>query len=160
MATDTVSWSMVVSLASAATALVAVFVGPIVSYRVAARQINAEVISKSRQKWLEELRTLVAELLEKTTMVMWRESYATMSQVELFNERSKIIYLQSKVSLYLEPQNPFHAAMLREINRYVEIFSDYRTPGIPEQLEILKKAIIVSSAKVLNEAWEKSQRGA
>jgi hypothetical protein len=52
-----------ISLVSACTALVASIVGPMVTLSVAKRQINASVLSANRQRWIESLRDLVAELI-------------------------------------------------------------------------------------------------
>lgn len=53
---------LVISAISAATALVASILGSIVTIRVAKRQFNANVLSANRQKWIEMLRDIVAEL--------------------------------------------------------------------------------------------------
>jgi len=54
---------LLISLVSACTALVASIVGPLVTLTVAKRQINANVLSANRQKWIENLREALAELI-------------------------------------------------------------------------------------------------
>jgi hypothetical protein len=54
---------LVLSFISACTALAASIIGPIVTLRVARRQFNATVLSTNRQKWIETLRDMVAELM-------------------------------------------------------------------------------------------------
>jgi hypothetical protein len=55
--------SLLISLVSACTALVASVVGPVVTLAVAKRQFNANVLSANRQKWIETLRDMLAELI-------------------------------------------------------------------------------------------------
>jgi hypothetical protein len=54
---------LVISAISAATALVASILGPIVTLKVSRRQFSANVLSANRQKWIETLRDRVAELI-------------------------------------------------------------------------------------------------
>jgi hypothetical protein len=54
---------LLISLVAAATALVASIAGPVVTLTVAKRQFNATVLSANRQKWIEELRDCLAELI-------------------------------------------------------------------------------------------------
>ena len=71
---------LVISLVSAATALVASIAGPIVTLTVAKRQFNANVLSANRQKWIETLRDGLAELISllATALVVkqnWKGSW-------------------------------------------------------------------------------------
>ena len=54
--------SNTLALVSACTALVASVAGPSVQLLIARRQINANLISANRQKWIEALRDLISEL--------------------------------------------------------------------------------------------------
>ena len=55
--------SALLSLISACTALVASIAGPFVTLIVAKRNFNATVLSANRQKWIESLRDMLAELI-------------------------------------------------------------------------------------------------
>ena len=54
---------LLISVISACTALVASILGPLVTLSVAKRQFNASVLSANRQKWIETLRDMLAELI-------------------------------------------------------------------------------------------------
>ena len=54
-----------VSLVSACTALVASIAGPLATLRVSRRQFDATVLSTSRQKWIDALRDLLADLMSQ-----------------------------------------------------------------------------------------------
>ena len=53
---DPSTWKDLVLVISAATALVAVIVAPLVSWNIAKRQITASNVSSRRQVWIDELR--------------------------------------------------------------------------------------------------------
>ena len=59
-----------ITLVSATTALVASLVGPLVTLTVARRQISASVLSANRQKWIETLREMLAELISLLVAVV------------------------------------------------------------------------------------------
>jgi len=61
---------LLISLVSACTALVASIVGPIVTLTVARRQFSANVLSANRQKWIETLRDMLAELISLMVAVL------------------------------------------------------------------------------------------
>jgi hypothetical protein len=54
---------LLISLISACTALVASIAAPWVTLTIARRQFSASVLSANRQKWIETLRDLLAELI-------------------------------------------------------------------------------------------------
>src|SRR3954447_25058469 len=56
---------LVVTLVSASTALVASIAGPLASLRVSRRQFDATVLSTGRQKWIDALRDLLADLMSQ-----------------------------------------------------------------------------------------------
>ena len=53
--------SEVTATLTAATALVAVIVGPVISVYVARRQIRASAVLKNRQSWINALRDAIVE---------------------------------------------------------------------------------------------------
>ena len=55
--------ALLISVISACTELVASIAGPLVTLTVSLRQFNASVLSANRQKWIETLRDLLAEVI-------------------------------------------------------------------------------------------------
>ena len=51
----------IVPFISSVTALVAVFVGPMIQFRIAKIQHTANVVSGNRVRWIEEFRSEIAE---------------------------------------------------------------------------------------------------
>lgn len=103
---------------SLVVAALAVFVGPIVSYVIAKRQIasaaaisNKQIVAPLREQWISTLRNLVAELA----------SSALHYHVTGFEDRSEQEYqrltlLQHQISLMLNPLEEDH----RELEERVE----------------------------------------
>ena len=58
-----------ISIIAAFTALVAVIVGPIVSFKIAKRQISASTVTISRQHWINDLRDAIADFNAKASMI-------------------------------------------------------------------------------------------
>lgn len=56
---------LVISMVSAATALVASIVGPLVTLSVGKRQFAATVLSGKRQRWIDLLRESLADLVSQ-----------------------------------------------------------------------------------------------
>src|SRR5476651_2068910 len=55
----------IVSLVSACTALVASVAAPLATLRVSRRQFNTTILSASRQRWIDALRDLLADLMSQ-----------------------------------------------------------------------------------------------
>jgi hypothetical protein len=105
--------SMLLSLVSACTALVASILGPFVTVAVAKRQIAASVISTNRHKWIGELRDMVAELISLISAVVivrsrwkgpWNRGLAAIEEdSRLIEKFERIMLVQWKIRLLLNP---------------------------------------------------------
>ena len=115
----------IVSLVSASTALVASIIGPVVTLTVARRQYNATVISASRQKWIETLRDMLAELIAliRAALVVkskWKDKWdrgrgplnADPAMLEKFEH---IVLSQSKIELLTNPTDADHHLLYEAI---------------------------------------------
>jgi hypothetical protein len=100
------------ALTSAITALVAVIVSPIVSIYVAKRQIRAAVVSANRQKWVDQLRNRIAELIAALRFLnLRRDGSVTLTQDEWIERFQHVLQLSSMVVVLLNPQEEDHKAL-------------------------------------------------
>ena len=109
---------LVISVISAGTALVASIVGPIVTLSVARRQFKATVLSANRQKWIETLRDMLAELISLLVSALivrsawkskWDEGRGPFREdAALVDNLERIVLAQSKVRLLLNPTESDH----------------------------------------------------
>src|SRR4029450_6123223 len=105
--------SLMISLVSACTALVASIGGPLVTLAVARRQFNATVLSANRQKWIETLRDMLAELISLLIAAVvvkakWKDKWdhgrgPFIADQKLLDKLQRIVLAQSKIRLLLNP---------------------------------------------------------
>ena len=116
---------LTISVISACTALVASIAGPFVTLSVARRQFNATVLSANRQKWIDSLRDLLAELLSLMVSALvvrsqWKENWnkgrgAIESDPALLRKLERMVLLDCKIRLLTNPAEPDHQRLCRAI---------------------------------------------
>jgi len=114
-----------VSFVSACTALVASVVGPVVTIAVSKRQINADVISANRQKWIETLRDTMAEIISlmvalRVVKQEWKGPWnrgrdAIAADRSLITKLERIILVSWKIRLLINPAEADQAELVRRI---------------------------------------------
>jgi hypothetical protein len=158
---------LLISLVSACTALVASVAGPLVTLTVARRQFNANVLSANRQKWIEALRDLLAELVSLlvAALVMrskWKEKWdhgrgPTAADPEMLAKLERIVLVQWKIRLLINPTEPDHQELHRTIDLafkriQLEDSPDSETEGDIENITRLAQAI-------LKREWQRVKQG-
>lgn len=116
---------VLISLVSAATALVASIVGPFVTVSVAKKQINANVVSVNRQKWIDSLRDLIAELISLMVAVVvvkanrqgtWDRGFSAVREnPKLLQKLERIVLVQWKIRLLINPNEADHMELYQTI---------------------------------------------
>jgi hypothetical protein len=122
--------ALLISMISACTALVASIVAPFVTLAVARRQFSANVLSANRQKWIESLRDLIAELISlfATALVVkleWKENWdrglgPLRANPKLIQKLERIVLVQWKIRLLINPTEHDHEQL------YLAIVSAFR----------------------------------
>lgn len=94
-----------VSILSLIVAVAAVIVGPMISLRIANRQIrsslriaNKQIVAPMRQSWIASLRDLIAELTS-TAMLYYLAGFEERTE----DEYRRLIRLEYQVQLMLNP---------------------------------------------------------
>jgi hypothetical protein len=100
---------VLLSLVSAATALVASFAGPFVTFRIGRAQIKATVLSTNRQRWIDGFRELVAALCSQVAVVvqvrekMIKEGKSTPDEPEILLHFERLVFTFTKIRLMINP---------------------------------------------------------
>lgn len=126
---------LLIGLVSACTALVASILGPIVTLVVAKRQFNATVLSANRQRWIETLRDMLAELIALlvAALVVKARGKETGDQgfgaieadPSLIEKLERIVRVQWKIRLLINPLEADHQQLHRAIETaFVRLKSD------------------------------------
>lgn len=158
---------LVISLVSAATALVASIVGPIVTLAVARRQFNATVVSANRQKWIESLRDMLAELISLlvTALVIkseWQDKWdrgraAFKADPRLMDKLERIVFTQSKITLLINPTESDHTKLIRCIDAALKRLQSEEATD--EQTGADIAAITELAQSILRREWQRVKLG-
>lgn len=149
---------LVLSLVSACTALVASILGPAVTLAVAKRQFSASVLSANRQKWIESLRDLLAELISLFTLAAvlratWKAGWAkgmgpVAADAAIRDKLERLVLVTAKIRLMINPNEPDHQELYRAIETALERFksddelSEAETHADVELITRLAQAIL------------------
>jgi hypothetical protein len=158
--------ALTISMISAATALVASIVGPVVTLLVAKRQFDAQVLSTNRQKWIDTFRNQLSELMAMvmTATVLketwpagtaWREVLAREPSLRSLVERISIASIQ--ISLMAKDDEPLHQEFIVALKRTDELLLD----SAPHHAEMHRQFDVVTALarRIIRSEWGRVKRG-
>jgi hypothetical protein len=165
--------TQLITLVSACTALVASIAGPAVTLTVARRQISANVVSVNRQRWIETLRDLVAELIALIAtgmMVRLERARDSKSVGALFTSDplmiqkvERIVMVRNKIRLLTNPNEDDHRQLLDAIDvafRYLSSdLTSAASDDVAGMLEPRIDAITRCAQAILKREWTRVKRG-
>ena len=135
-------------LLSIVIAALAIFFGPLIQLFIAKSQIRATVLSANRQRWIDELRQLLAEfvtLAGELNAIRQMKMYDGQSTID---KTSKMQLCKTKITLMLNPNEEDHQKLLellRDAARGIHASEDEDKTNIP--------AIIALSQSILKREW-------
>lgn len=158
----------IIPLVSALTALVAVFVGPMVTSRVA----HKTVISPMRQAWINNLRDAIAEFLATAEKAAFQYYKSNETDLDKKKARQKIYerlaHIEAKIKLMINPDESDHTELLNKIAALKDWSGDNelsyeemadQDEGELSNFEKRQQAIVDISRKILKEEWEVVKAG-
>ncbi len=158
---------LVISLISASTALVASVLGPIVSLRVARRQFNATVLSTNRQKWIETLRDMLAELISLMVSALyirsaWKSKWdkgrgPLREDAALLDKLERIVLAESKIRLLLNPTEVDHQQLYRAIETAIKRLKAEESLDSDTEADI--ETITNLAQTILKREWQRVKLG-
>jgi hypothetical protein len=142
---------VIASIISAATALVAVIIGPLVTSRSAKKNM----LGPMRQAWINNLRDTVTEFISYTHITRWsvvasisdNPDVQRTQEVEDRNRVQHVNQLKEKIALLINPKEEDH----RELVRLLE--ATYAAYRHGEDTQDLLKAIRDQTQIVLKREW-------
>lgn len=149
-----------ISIISTATALVAVIVGPIMSYIIAKRQISASTVTMSRQQWINTLRNAIADFSAKASMTYCLAKNRQANE-QSFQRIEEMVQLNYKIELLINPHEEDHAelAQLAEGIASILKLAKFNDPATTSNLDDKQKKLIALSQQILKREWERVKLG-
>ena len=139
-------------------AFIALFVGPIVSYYIARIHIKAEVLSKNRQNWINDLRNQLSEFISLISVLSTEHASVLMDDNSFIQFHQKTLLVKSKIELLINPKEDDHSQLSENI------YQAYREMLKPEKDIDRKKLgqfegiIVRLSQEVLKREWERVKK--
>jgi len=154
------------TLISACTALAASVAGPGVSLMIARRQINANLVSANRQRWIETLRDLVAEMISllktgayvKLALSRKEESF-TPSAPTLLEKVERLMLVKNKIRLLINPTEADHRALLGAIETALARVLQPEHQDIVATVDADVETITQHAQLILKHEWGRVKRG-
>lgn len=155
---------ILVGVIGAASGLLGVTVGAIVSYKIAKRQIQASVVSAGRQAWISELRTAISEFQSIIGRVILKVSGLTNPKPEKWEEELHDLHAASgrclvQITLMLNPTEEDHITLndlLRETN---EIHKACLDAGDYKNIGPHFAKINTCAQEIMKREWERVKSG-
>ncbi len=157
---------LLISMISACTALVASVVGPLVTLIVAKRQFNATVLSANRQKWIETLRDMLAELISLLVAALivksrWKERWdkgrgPLNGEPALLEKLERIVLTQSKIRLLINPTEADHQRLYKAIETSFKRLQSEESVESETEADI--EIITELGQTILKREWQRVKR--
>jgi hypothetical protein len=159
--------ALLISLVSACTALVASIAGPMVTLTVAKRQINATVLSANRQKWIETVRDMVAELISLLVAAVvvkakwqarWDQGRGPLKEDPvMLGKLERIVLARSKIHLLLNATEADHQRLREAIEGAFKHLQSEQ--AVESETEADISTIEKLAQAILKREWQRVKRG-
>jgi hypothetical protein len=150
-----------IALVSALTALISVIVGPLVSWRVAEKQIRASVVSENRQDWINTLRNNISEFQAKAKIATVEARLASdpnssfAADPDSHNNAMKALtLLANRIKLLINPTEEDHARLVTCVEELLEFCSDGEPNDVKRHQELQNRITSVGQ-RILKREWER-----
>ncbi|HEY2598226.1 MAG TPA: hypothetical protein VGJ79_07075 [Candidatus Dormibacteraeota bacterium] len=155
-----------ISLVTAATALVASVMGPLVTLTVARRQFQANVIATNRQKWIDEFRDRVSELLslinaaqliKRHSAQSWRGGVGAAESLGVADKFEKAFMALSEVRLLTNASDPEHQRLNDALASALEHVQHEELRDV--ELDVCIDDVIALGRTIIRQEWGRVKRG-
>lgn len=145
-----------IPILSLVVAGIAVFVGPLISLRIARRQVmssfevaNKQIIAPMRQAWINDLRDLIAEL---TSSALYY--YVAGFEDRNDKEYQRLTHLEHKIQLMLNPKEEDHKKLEQLIRQMIASIERGKEGGNNDFIAT-HPAVMEMSRQVFKREWNR-----
>ena len=149
-----------IAIISAATALSAVLLSPLVSLWAAQRQSRVAVLSVNRQAWINALRDLISEYISIVGLVHSGD-WSSKTENEFDKKMERLSFLQSKIRLMLNPSEDDHNQLCTLLKDLLNGIGGRATRGEkrdPERARTIVDDVVPLAQSILKREWERVKR--
>lgn len=137
-------------------AVLAVFVGPFVQMWIAKRQVRATVLSANRQRWIDSLRSQIAEFLAAlVTLNAVRSGALDLSPTEYSAKLEQFRLGQFTIRLMLNPNEKDHQRLDDALGEGLTLVTSPGPGLMQDDLAKVLEAIDAIARPVLKREWER-----
>lgn len=146
---------------SAATALAAVVIGPLVSVYITKKQIRADVVSTNRQQWINSLRDQISIFIRDVRFLAIAYSVNAIEPREAWDRYEEMVLTLERLQLMLNPNEAEHVELLRLVSSAKELVLDSMKSKESDGIELHRAAdrIIPLSQQILKSEWVRVKNG-
>ena len=147
----------IVPILSLVVAVLAVFIGPIVTLLVSKQKnstsiqvSNKQIIAPIRQEWINNLRDLIADISGKCAHY-WASGFEERED----DEYRHITELVHKLQLYINPKENDHAKLLNKVREMEYALSSHGNPENDEKFWSAHHEVMATAQAILKREWER-----
>jgi len=150
------------AIIGALSALVVSGLGALISYKIATKQIHANVVSASRQAWINRLRDCIAEFQAAASMLAMHSNMA----LELTTERedyirstvTRLAHLRYQIELLINPEEDDHKELRDLVVKIMKIAWAEDRDSLKEFAHVQRDLVAISQ-QVFKREWETVKTG-
>ena len=144
------------AILSAATALFAVVLGPLVSLWAARRQSRVAVLSANRQAWINTLRDLLAECMAISGFIHIAD-WSERKQSEFDEKMERFALVVSKIRLMLNPSEQDHQRLTEMLSELMKSMRSLKEKDPVKGAQLMRDFVPLSQT-ILKREWERVKR--
>jgi hypothetical protein len=144
------------AILSAATALFAVVLGPLVSLWAARRQSRVTVLSANRQAWINTLRDLIAECMAISGFIHIAD-WSHRKQSEFDEKMERFALVVAKIRLMLNPNEQDHKRLSEMLGQLMNSMRSLNEKDPVKGAQLMKDFVPLSQT-ILKREWERVKR--
>jgi hypothetical protein len=152
---------------SACTALIATIIGPYVAMKTARSQINANVLSTNRAKWIETMRELISSTISQLTGYMILRAHLhertpaiIATTPELLGRIERGAQTISKIRLMINPEDSDNQKLVETLDLALNCLRSQDDQSLVDrQIEAYKEEIVRQSQAILKQEWIRVKKG-
>ncbi len=154
----------ITSLIAAATALLAVILGPLVTLWVAQKHARISIRSQNRQAWINTLRDTISEFVAISTL-----GSAIVDAKDMHLKAERLLFLEAKIKLLLNPNERDHKKLIElvtkcrlaladDIKKLTPSDDDSPEKSVSESQGELISVLVPLAQSVLKREWERVKK--